>query len=108
MHSAYFYRLKSLNELSMPMMQSVTYILYAYCNNLLLTNCMCMCRKDLASIQKDYEETKERLRHKEVMATATGSGQRVGGLCLKCAQHEAVLAETHSNVHVQTIERLTK
>lgn len=65
-------------------------------------------KKDLASVQKDYEETKERLRHKEVMAAATGSGQRVGGLCLKCAQHEAVLAETHSNVHVQTIERLTK
>ncbi|KAG1950817.1 serologically defined colon cancer antigen [Pimephales promelas] len=65
-------------------------------------------KKDLASIQKEYEETKERLRHKEAMAVAVGSGQRVGGLCLKCAQHEAVLAETHSNVHVQSIERLTK
>ncbi|XP_056616176.1 serologically defined colon cancer antigen 8 homolog [Triplophysa dalaica] len=65
-------------------------------------------KKDLACVQKEYEETKERLRHKEVMAAATVSGQRVGGLCLKCAQHEAVLAETHSNVHVQTIERLTK
>uniref|UniRef100_A0A673KVS3 Serologically defined colon cancer antigen 8 homolog n=1 Tax=Sinocyclocheilus rhinocerous TaxID=307959 RepID=A0A673KVS3_9TELE len=65
-------------------------------------------KKDLVSIQKAYEETKERLRHKEAMAVATGSGQRVGGLCLKCAQHEAVLAETHSNVHVQSIERLTK
>lgn len=65
-------------------------------------------KKELASTQKEYEETKERLRHKEVMVEATGSGQRVGGLCLKCAQHEAVLAETHSNVHVQTIERLTK
>lgn len=72
------------------------------------TICMCLWRKDLASIQKEYEETKERLRHKEAMAVAVGSGQRVGGLCLKCAQHEAVLAETHSNVHVQSIERLTK
>lgn len=80
---------------------------YAYCYNL-LSNCLCVCRKDLACVQKEYEETKERLRHKEVMAAATVSGQRVGGLCLKCAQHEAVLAETHSNVHVQTIERLTK
>ncbi|XP_051506945.1 serologically defined colon cancer antigen 8 homolog isoform X1 [Myxocyprinus asiaticus] len=65
-------------------------------------------KKDLASIQKEYEDMKERLRHKEAMAVAAGSGQRVGGLCLKCAQHEAVLAETHYNVHVQTIERLTK
>lgn len=69
---------------------------------------MGLCRKDLASIQKEYEETKERLRHKEAMAVVAASGQRVGGLCLKCAQHEAVLAETHSNVHVQSIERLTK
>ncbi|XP_056327046.1 serologically defined colon cancer antigen 8 homolog isoform X2 [Danio aesculapii] len=65
-------------------------------------------KKDLASIQKEYEEIKERLRHKEAMAVAAGTGQRVGGLCLKCAQHEAVLAETHTNVHVQSIERLTK
>ncbi|XP_043112013.1 serologically defined colon cancer antigen 8 homolog isoform X2 [Puntigrus tetrazona] len=65
-------------------------------------------KKELVSIQKEYEEMKERLRHKEAMAVAAGSGQRVGGLCLKCAQHEAVLAETHSNVHVQSIERLTK
>lgn len=33
---------------------------------------------------------------------------RVAGLCLKCAQHEAVLADTHGNQHVQTIDRLTK
>lgn len=65
-------------------------------------------KKDLTSIQKEYEESKERLRHKEAMAVAAGTGQRVGGLCLKCAQHEAVLAETHTNVHVQSIERLTK
>ncbi|KAG3257932.1 serologically defined colon cancer antigen 8 isoform X6 [Ictidomys tridecemlineatus] len=32
----------------------------------------------------------------------------VGGLCLKCAQHEAVLSQTHNNVHIQTIERLSK
>lgn len=65
-------------------------------------------KKDLACIQKEYEESKERLRHKEAMAVAAGTGQRVSGLCLKCAQHEAVLAETHTNVHVQSIERLTK
>ncbi|KAK1791521.1 hypothetical protein P4O66_013521, partial [Electrophorus voltai] len=65
-------------------------------------------KKDLVSCQKECEEVKQRLRHKEAVAAMVGSGQRVGGLCVKCAQHEAVLAETHSNVHVQAIERLTK
>lgn len=58
--------------------------------------------------QTECEDLKERLRHKEAMASVSGTGQRVGGLCLKCAQHEAVLAETHSNIHIQAIERLTK
>ncbi|XP_033859864.2 serologically defined colon cancer antigen 8-like isoform X3 [Acipenser ruthenus] len=49
---------------------------------------------------------KGRLRHQESVA-AMSSGNRVGGLCLKCAQHEAVLAQTHADVHMQAIERLT-
>ncbi|KAI4892057.1 hypothetical protein NFI96_022364, partial [Prochilodus magdalenae] len=65
-------------------------------------------KKDLVSCQKECEEVKERLRHKEAMASLVGAGQHVAGLCVKCAQHEAVLAETHTNVHVQAIERLTK
>ncbi|XP_032173166.1 serologically defined colon cancer antigen 8 isoform X4 [Mustela erminea] len=64
-------------------------------------------RKDLAEYQKNCEDLKERLKHKESLLAANMSN-RVGGLCLKCAQHEAVLSQTHSNVHVQTIERLTK
>ncbi|XP_041106709.1 serologically defined colon cancer antigen 8 homolog isoform X2 [Polyodon spathula] len=64
-------------------------------------------RKDLAISQKDCEEMKGRLRHQESVA-AMFSGIRVGGLCLKCAQHEAVLAKTHTNVHMQAIERLTR
>lgn len=64
--------------------------------------------KNLASSQKECEEVKGRLRHKEVMAAAGSAKQCVGGLCLKCAQNEAVLAETHSNMHIQAIERLTK
>lgn len=51
------------------------------------------------------------LRHKENQAAdalrADGAA-RVGGLCLKCAQHEAVLAGTHTNLHMQAIDRLTK
>ncbi|XP_054432677.1 serologically defined colon cancer antigen 8 [Pteronotus mesoamericanus] len=64
-------------------------------------------RKDLAEYQKNCEDLKERLKHKESLL-AGNVANRVGGLCLKCAQHEAVLSQTHSNVHVQTIERLTK
>ncbi|XP_047668487.1 serologically defined colon cancer antigen 8 homolog isoform X2 [Tachysurus fulvidraco] len=65
-------------------------------------------KKELMSAQTECEDLKERLRHKEAMTGVPGAGQRVGGLCLKCAQHEAVLAETHSNIHIQAIERLTK
>ncbi|XP_072588963.1 serologically defined colon cancer antigen 8 isoform X6 [Vulpes vulpes] len=64
-------------------------------------------RKDLAEYQKNCEDLKEQLKHKESLL-ATNISNRVGGLCLKCAQHEAVLSQTHNNVHVQTIERLTK
>ncbi|XP_057584136.1 serologically defined colon cancer antigen 8 isoform X6 [Hippopotamus amphibius kiboko] len=64
-------------------------------------------RKDLAEYQKNCEDLKERLKHKESLLAANISS-RVGGLCLKCAQHEAVLSQTHDNVHMQTIERLTK
>lgn len=64
-------------------------------------------RKDLAEYQNKCEDLKERLKHKESLL-ATNISNHVGGLCLKCAQHEAVLSQTHNNVHIQTIERLTK
>ncbi|NXV14487.1 SDCG8 protein, partial [Cepphus grylle] len=64
-------------------------------------------RKDLAESQKTCKDLEGRLKHQKSLVSATNSS-RVGGLCLKCAQHEAVLAQTHSNVHMQTIERVTK
>ncbi|NXN46216.1 SDCG8 protein, partial [Rhinoptilus africanus] len=64
-------------------------------------------RKDLAESQKTCKDLEGRLKHQKSLVSATNLS-RVGGLCLKCAQHEAVLAQTHSNVHMQTIERLTK
>lgn len=68
-------------------------------------------RKDLSLSQRECEELKIRLHRKEKEAAdvlrADGS-PRVAGLCLKCAQHEAILADTHGNQHVQTIDRLTK
>ncbi|VTJ65003.1 Hypothetical predicted protein [Marmota monax] len=64
-------------------------------------------RKDLAEYQKNCEDLRERLKHKESLLAANISSH-VGGLCLKCAQHEAVLSQTHNNVHIQTIERLSK
>ncbi|XP_048699675.1 serologically defined colon cancer antigen 8 isoform X4 [Caretta caretta] len=64
-------------------------------------------RKDLSESEKNCEDLKGRLKHQDSLIATTNSN-RVGGLCLKCAQHEAVLSQTHSNVHMQTIERLTK
>ncbi|XP_052662425.1 serologically defined colon cancer antigen 8 isoform X1 [Harpia harpyja] len=64
-------------------------------------------RKDLSESQKICKDLEGRLKHQKSLVSATNSS-RVGGLCLKCAQHEAVLAQTHSNVHMQTIERVTK
>ncbi|XP_058431156.1 serologically defined colon cancer antigen 8 isoform X14 [Marmota monax] len=64
-------------------------------------------QKDLAEYQKNCEDLRERLKHKESLLAANISSH-VGGLCLKCAQHEAVLSQTHNNVHIQTIERLSK
>ncbi|XP_070590136.1 serologically defined colon cancer antigen 8 isoform X2 [Erythrolamprus reginae] len=64
-------------------------------------------RKSLSESQKNYEELSGRLKHYELINAANISN-RPGGFCLNCAQHEAVLSQTHSNVHMQTIERLTK
>ncbi|KAI3363365.1 hypothetical protein L3Q82_011987, partial [Scortum barcoo] len=67
--------------------------------------------KDLSVSQKECEEVKVRLRHREKQAAdalRADGAPRVAGLCLKCAQHEAVLAGTHTNLHVQAIDRLTK
>uniref|UniRef100_A0A8C0J2T8 Serologically defined colon cancer antigen 8 n=1 Tax=Chelonoidis abingdonii TaxID=106734 RepID=A0A8C0J2T8_CHEAB len=62
---------------------------------------------NLSESEKNCEDLKGRLKHQDSLI-ATSNYNRVGGLCLKCAQHEAVLSQTHSNVHMQTIERLTK
>ncbi|XP_055570513.1 serologically defined colon cancer antigen 8 isoform X4 [Falco cherrug] len=64
-------------------------------------------RKDLSESQKTCKDLEGRLKHQKALVSAANSS-RVGGLCLKCAQYEAVLAQTHSNVHMQTIERVTK
>ncbi|KAG7512309.1 serologically defined colon cancer antigen 8 isoform X1 [Solea senegalensis] len=68
-------------------------------------------RKDLSVSQKECEEVKVQLRRKEKQAAdalRSDGVPRVAGLCIKCAQHEAVLAGTHTNQHVQAIDRLTK
>ncbi|XP_005530672.1 PREDICTED: serologically defined colon cancer antigen 8 isoform X1 [Pseudopodoces humilis] len=64
-------------------------------------------RKDLSESQKTCKDLEGRLKHQKSLFSVRNCSQ-VGGLCLNCAQHEAVLAQTHCNVHVQTIERLTR
>ncbi|NWV33707.1 SDCG8 protein, partial [Grantiella picta] len=63
-------------------------------------------RKDLSEAQRTSKDLEGRLKHQKSLSARYSS--QVGGLCLNCAQHEAVLAQTHCNVHVQTIERLTR
>ncbi|KAM6922418.1 serologically defined colon cancer antigen 8 homolog [Lycodopsis pacificus] len=68
-------------------------------------------RKDLSVSQKECEEVKDRLRLREKQAAdalRADGAPRVAGMCLNCAQHEAVLAGTHTNLHVQAIDRLKK
>ncbi|KAK2824492.1 hypothetical protein Q5P01_021667 [Channa striata] len=68
-------------------------------------------RRDLSVSHKECEELKVRLKHREKQAAnalRVEGAPHVSGLCLKCAQHEAVLAGTHTNLHVQAIDRLTK
>ncbi|NXL88152.1 SDCG8 protein, partial [Alectura lathami] len=64
-------------------------------------------RKDLSESQKTCEDLEGRLKHQKSLVSATNSSS-VGGLFRKCAQQEAVLAQTHSNLHMQVIERVTK
>ncbi|NXN09990.1 SDCG8 protein, partial [Indicator maculatus] len=64
-------------------------------------------RKNLSEYQKTCKDLEGKLSQQKSLSSATNS-RRVGGLCLKCAQHEAVLSQTHSDVHIQTIERVTK
>ncbi|NWV54683.1 SDCG8 protein, partial [Daphoenositta chrysoptera] len=81
-------------------------LLYQEKNNILDAQIQSL-RKDLSESQKTCKDLEGRLKHQKSLFSARNSNQ-VGGLCLSCAQHEAVLAQTHCNVHVQTIERLTR
>ncbi|XP_061847047.1 serologically defined colon cancer antigen 8 isoform X2 [Colius striatus] len=64
-------------------------------------------RKELSESRKTCKDLEGRLKHHKLLVSARNCSW-VGGLCLKCAQHEAVLSQTHSNLHMQTIERITK
>lgn len=68
-------------------------------------------RKDLSASQRECERLKTRLKDSEKRAAEAlraDGAPRVAGLCLRCAQHEAVLAGTHANLHVQAVDTLTK
>ncbi|XP_061915007.1 serologically defined colon cancer antigen 8 homolog isoform X2 [Entelurus aequoreus] len=68
-------------------------------------------RRDLSLSQKECEDVTARLRRSEkeaVDAQRNNGAPRVAGLCLKCAQQEALLAGAPTNAHVQALDRLTK
>ncbi|XP_057704415.1 serologically defined colon cancer antigen 8 homolog isoform X2 [Corythoichthys intestinalis] len=67
-------------------------------------------RRDLLHSQKECKELMACLRQseKEMVALKANEAPRVAGLCLKCAQQEAVLASAPANIHAQALDRLTK
>ncbi|XP_077352476.1 serologically defined colon cancer antigen 8 homolog [Festucalex cinctus] len=69
-------------------------------------------RRDLSLSQNECEELMARLRRSEQAAAAAtlqaDGAPRVSGLCLKCAQKEALLAGVPANAHVHAVDRLTK
>ncbi|XP_068597804.1 serologically defined colon cancer antigen 8 homolog [Brachionichthys hirsutus] len=68
-------------------------------------------RKDLSVSRKEYEEVKVLLRHKEKQAAdaqRADGAPRVSGLCLKCAQLEAVMPGSQTNLHLQSVDSLTR
>lgn len=88
--------------------------LFAYpslCLFFLNSSCAFVFRKDLSVSQRECEEVKVLLKHKEKQAAEAlraDGAPRVAGLCLKCAQHEAVLTGSRRNPDLQTIDRLTQ
>ncbi|XP_048392936.2 serologically defined colon cancer antigen 8 homolog isoform X1 [Stegostoma tigrinum] len=64
-------------------------------------------RKDLSESQKECQQLEERLKVQESLL-AIDSSERVSGLCVKCAQREAVLARTHNDTETKAVERLRK
>uniref|UniRef100_A0A3Q4AZ44 Serologically defined colon cancer antigen 8 n=1 Tax=Mola mola TaxID=94237 RepID=A0A3Q4AZ44_MOLML len=64
--------------------------------------------KDLSVSQKECEEVKVRLRHREKQDALKDNGAPcVAGICLKCAKHEAGLAGPDTNLYLQAIDKLT-
>uniref|UniRef100_A0A3Q3WMU2 Uncharacterized protein n=1 Tax=Mola mola TaxID=94237 RepID=A0A3Q3WMU2_MOLML len=64
---------------------------------------------DLSVSQKECEEVKVRLRHREKQDALKDNGAPcVAGICLKCAKHEAGLAGPDTNLYLQAIDKLTK
>lgn len=76
-----------------------------------MVGCVLAFRKDLSLSQRECEELKVRLGQKEREVAEVLRADRVPrvvGQCLKCAQHEAEPADSHTNQQVQTISRLKK
>nr|XP_057915272.1 serologically defined colon cancer antigen 8 homolog [Doryrhamphus excisus] len=68
-------------------------------------------RRDLSLSREECKDVMARLRRSEKEAAdaqRANGAPRVAGLCLKCAQQEAVLAGAPTNAHVQALDRLTK
>ncbi|XP_022103660.1 serologically defined colon cancer antigen 8 homolog isoform X2 [Acanthaster planci] len=65
-------------------------------------------RSELEKYERQCDELRSKLRMAEsINLMSREETQLENGLCVKCAQHEAVIASTHGSAHVKAMERIT-
>ncbi|XP_071799756.1 serologically defined colon cancer antigen 8 homolog isoform X2 [Asterias amurensis] len=65
-------------------------------------------RSELDKYERQCDELRSKLRMAETVSLMGRDESEVQkGLCIKCAQHEAVIASTHGSAHVKAMERVT-
>ncbi|XP_070579075.1 serologically defined colon cancer antigen 8 homolog isoform X2 [Ptychodera flava] len=65
-------------------------------------------RNELERAEHTIDKLKSNLRHLESQDLLSGNEKtHVAGLCLKCAQNEAVIASTHVDANVKLVQRIT-
>ncbi|XP_038074906.1 serologically defined colon cancer antigen 8 homolog isoform X1 [Patiria miniata] len=65
-------------------------------------------RSELEKYERQCDELRSKLRMAEsVNLMSREESQLENGLCVRCAQHEAVIASTHGSAHAKAVERIT-
>ena len=66
-------------------------------------------REQLDKLEKECDDLKGKLRMSESANLLSREDSIIqDGLCIKCAQYEAVIANTHASPNVKAMERITR